>query len=138
MSEVKKITEEQLNSIKDFNQKSNNILLEIGFLETKKLDLLAAYSDMIKELNTLKADLQKEYGDVNINLLDGTYEDVEKADEEKSRSSKIMDSVVRKISIGSDYKNDAMHYAVGQQVYGGHTISAILHNQDNLTLTVYS
>ena len=38
---------------------------------------------MIKELNTLKADLQKEYGDVNINLLDGTYEDVEKADEEK-------------------------------------------------------
>ena len=35
-----------------------------------------------------------------------------------------MDSVVRKISIGSDYKNDAMHYAVGQQVYGGHTISA--------------
>jgi len=83
MSEVKKITEEQLNSIKDFNQKSNNILLEIGFLETKKLDLLAAYSDMIKELNTLKADLQKEYGNVNINLLDGTYEDVEKADEEK-------------------------------------------------------
>jgi len=83
MSEVKKITEEQLSSIKDFNQKSNNVLLEIGFLETKKLDLLAVYSEVIKELNTLKADLQKEYGDVNINLLDGTYEDVEKAVEEK-------------------------------------------------------
>lgn len=83
MSEVKKITEEQLKLIKDFNQKSNNVLLEIGFLETKKLDLLAVYSDMIKELNTIKADLQKEYGDVNINLLDGTYEDVKKADEEK-------------------------------------------------------
>ena len=39
-----------------------------------------------------------------------------------------MSSVVRKISIGSDYKNDAMHYAVGQNVYGGHTISAILHD----------
>ena len=77
MSEVKKITEEQLSSIKDFNQKSNNVLLEIGFLETKKLDLLAVYSEVIKELNTLKADLQKEYGDVNINLLNGTYEDVE-------------------------------------------------------------
>ena len=83
MSEVKKITEEQLKLIKDFNQKSNNVLLEIGFLETKKLDLLAVYSDMIKELNTIKADLQKEYGDVNINLLDGTYEYVKKADEEK-------------------------------------------------------
>jgi hypothetical protein len=31
-----------------------------------------------------------------------------------------MSHVVRKISIGSDYKNDAMHYSVGQQVYGGH------------------
>ena len=31
-----------------------------------------------------------------------------------------------KISIGKDYKNDAMHYAVGQEVYGGHTICDIL------------
>ena len=31
-----------------------------------------------------------------------------------------MNNVIRKISIGSDYKNDAMHYSVGQQVYGGH------------------
>jgi len=37
-----------------------------------------------------------------------------------------MDSVIRKISIGSDYKNDAMHYSVGQQVYGGHEIAYIL------------
>ena len=34
--------------------------------------------------------------------------------------------IIRKISIGSDYKNEAMHYAVGQQVYGGHIISDIL------------
>jgi len=33
---------------------------------------------------------------------------------------------IRKISIGSDYKNDAMHYSVGQEVYGGHIISDIL------------
>ena len=30
-----------------------------------------------------------------------------------------MTSNIRKISIGADYKSDAMHYAVGQQVYGG-------------------
>tara|TARA_R110002020_G_scaffold64375_3_gene170794 strand:+ start:3470 stop:3700 length:231 start_codon:yes stop_codon:yes gene_type:complete len=36
---------------------------------------------------------------------------------------------IRKISIGSDYKNEAMHYAVGQNVYGGHTISDILEPQ---------
>jgi hypothetical protein len=31
--------------------------------------------------------------------------------------------LIRKISIGKDYKNEAMHYSVGQEVYGGHTIS---------------
>ncbi len=37
-----------------------------------------------------------------------------------------MSNIIRKISIGSDYKNDAMHYSVGQEVYGGHIISDIL------------
>ena len=40
-------------------------------------------------------------------------------------SSKVS-HLIRKISIGADYKNDAMHYSVGQEVYGGHTISHIL------------
>ncbi len=43
-----------------------------------------------------------------------------------------MSSVIRKISIGSDYKNDAMHYSIGQEVYGGHKIAYILlEEQDN-------
>ena len=42
---------------------------------------------------------------------------------------KKMAKLIRKISVGKDYKNDAMHYAVGQQVYGGHEISHILHEE---------
>ena len=37
-----------------------------------------------------------------------------------------MSSIIRKISIGSDYKNDAMHYSIGQEVYGGHKICDII------------
>ena len=37
--------------------------------------------------------------------------------------------LIRKISIGQDYKNEAMHYSVGQEVYGGHTISDILEDE---------
>ena len=48
-----------------------------------------------------------------------------------------MSSVIRKISIGSDYKNDAMHYAVGQKVYGGHIISAILYSEDDNSYSIY-
>ena len=37
-----------------------------------------------------------------------------------------MSKVIRKISIGSDYKNEAMHYSIGQEVYGGHIIDNII------------
>jgi hypothetical protein len=38
--------------------------------------------------------------------------------------------LIRKISIGRDYKNDSMHYAVGQDVYGGHTICDIIEEDE--------
>ena len=45
-------------------------------------------------------------------------------------------SLVRKISIGRDYKNDAMHYAVGQEVYGGHTICDIVEGDDKFSIYI--
>jgi hypothetical protein len=48
-----------------------------------------------------------------------------------------MDSVIRKISIGSDYKNEAMHYSIGQQVYGGHEISYIKLDEKDLSYNIY-
>ena len=48
-----------------------------------------------------------------------------------------MSSVIRKISIGSDYKNDAMHYSVGQEVYGGHTICDIIGNEKDGEYFIY-
>ena len=46
-------------------------------------------------------------------------------------------SNIRKISIGSDYKNDAMHYSVGQEVYGGHTINDILYEEDDQSYNIF-
>jgi hypothetical protein len=48
-----------------------------------------------------------------------------------------MASVIRKISIGIDYKNEAMHYSVGQQVYGGHEIAHILVDDEDASYNVY-
>jgi hypothetical protein len=39
-------------------------------------------------------------------------------------------ALIRKISIGKDYKNEAMHYSVGQEVYGGHVINSIIEESD--------
>lgn len=48
-----------------------------------------------------------------------------------------MSNVIRKISIGSDYKNDAMHYSVGQEVYGGHNICDIIFNNEDYSYNIY-
>jgi len=44
--------------------------------------------------------------------------------------------LIRKISIGKDYKNEAMHYAVGQEVYGGHIIDSILEEDDKFSIYI--
>jgi hypothetical protein len=44
--------------------------------------------------------------------------------------------IIRKISIGKDYKNDAMHYSVGQEVYGGHTIVNILEEEEKYSIYI--
>jgi len=52
--------------------------------------------------------LKKQFGHINKNLM----------------------KLIRKIAIGQDYKNEAMHYSVGQEVYGGHTICDILQEEN--------
>ncbi len=47
-----------------------------------------------------------------------------------------MDSVIRKISIGADYKNEAMHYSVGQEVYGGHMIDCIVEEDEKYSIFI--
>ena len=44
--------------------------------------------------------------------------------------------LIRKISIGKDYKNDAMHYSVGQEVYGGHVICDIIEGESKYSVFI--
>lgn len=52
----------------------------------------------------------------------------------------MMDStttkLIRKITIGKDYKIDSMHYSVGQEVYGGHTICDIIEDKDKYSIYI--
>ena len=47
-----------------------------------------------------------------------------------------MSKLIRKISVGKDYKNDAMHYSVGQEVYGGHKICDILEEKEKYSIYI--
>jgi hypothetical protein len=48
-----------------------------------------------------------------------------------------MNNVIRKISIGADYKENAMHYSVSQEVYGGHKISHILFDEADNSYNIF-
>ena len=45
--------------------------------------------------------------------------------------------LIIKLSIGSDNKSNANHYATRQEVYGGHTIHSINHNEDKDSYDIY-
>ena len=48
-----------------------------------------------------------------------------------------MENVIRKISIGADYKNEAMHYSVKQTVYSGHEISHIIFEESDNSYNIF-
>ncbi len=88
MSEVNKITEEQLKSVKEGQSKINAILLEIGFLEAKKAEFLGAHFEAVKTLEEVKSKLKDQYGDITVNLSDGTYE---KAEQPETKTLEVVD-----------------------------------------------
>ncbi len=78
-----KLTDEQLKSVKEGQGKINNILVEIGFLESKKAEYLGMHFEAVKALEEIKSDLKEQYGDITVNLVDGSFEKVE-AEETKT------------------------------------------------------
>jgi len=73
---MSKITKEELASITDLNSKLKQIQLELGRLELVKADTLDAFKQTMEEFNGVKVELTKNYGNITVNLEDGTYEEV--------------------------------------------------------------
>jgi hypothetical protein len=71
---MSKITEEQLKQLQEQEGKKNAIKHDIGLLETQKHGLLHAFAKIQEEQEKLKVQLEDEYGKINVNLEDGSYE----------------------------------------------------------------
>ena len=74
------ITEEQLKTLQEQQGKLNEMLRTVGVLEVQKENVLQDVSSLSKEVEATKKELEKEYGQININLQDGTYEDIAEED----------------------------------------------------------
>ena len=75
-----KITEEQLNEIKETQGKVNQILNQIGFVEIQKSALKVEFSKENEKAEDVKKKLEEEYGPINIDLQTGEYTIVEVED----------------------------------------------------------
>jgi|TARA_R110000824_G_scaffold152523_1_gene323744 hypothetical protein len=81
MSKVKKIKDEELKKIVEITKQQNEMLRTIGVLEAQKQGVLVQLADNNKSLEAVKKDLEDEYGQVNVNLEDGSYTEIEKEDD---------------------------------------------------------
>ena len=75
---MSKITKEELSEVKELKGKLTGIQLEIGRYELLKNEMLQAFNATVKQIEEAKLKLSEKYGDVSINLEDGTYEEIEK------------------------------------------------------------
>ena len=86
MSEVKeltkKITEEQLKTVQDQQGKLQEALRTLGVLDVQKQNVHGQITELSKEIEDTKKELEEEYGQINIDLTDGSYTDIEKEDAE--------------------------------------------------------
>ena len=83
MENTNKITDEQLRTIVNQQKDMNTLLSNIGLLESQKHGFLHQIAEVNKKVEEFKTALQNEYGDININIEDGSYTFINKPEEVK-------------------------------------------------------
>jgi hypothetical protein len=75
---MNKIEDKELEKVVEQQKELNEVLTNIGVLETQKHGLLHKVAALNKDIEEVKNDLEGKYGAININLEDGTYTKIEK------------------------------------------------------------
>jgi len=73
--EVKSISKEQLKTLQELVNKQNQIQMQIGGIEGHKATLITQLQEVAEELSVEQVSLEKEYGQVNIDLKTGDISD---------------------------------------------------------------
>ena len=73
---VEKITDEQLTELQRHVNRINAAQLQLGQLESQKLGVVNAIPVLQKQLKEFQEKLEEEYGKVNVNIQDGTIQEI--------------------------------------------------------------
>tara|TARA_Y100001938_G_C7783231_1_gene278939 strand:- start:238 stop:486 length:249 start_codon:yes stop_codon:yes gene_type:complete len=80
----KKIDEQELKKIQNYEQQMTSIKLELGSIQLNTHILKNTYTTVMQEYNNLRKELEEKYGKVSINVSDGSYEEI-KEDEPSNK-----------------------------------------------------
>jgi len=83
-----KISEEQLKKIQAQVKVRSQLVNDIGAVEAQKHELLHALNNVMEKTKETASQLEEEYGKININLEDGSYEVVEVEEEKEEVEEK--------------------------------------------------
>ena len=72
----KTITKEELEKITDLQTELQSYLANIGVLEVQKAKAIFQVNMLEKDMDEMKKSIEENYGPININLTDGTYEEI--------------------------------------------------------------
>lgn len=79
MKNTNKITAEQLETIVTQQKDLQALLTNIGLAESQKHAFLHQLAEINKAVEDFKMELQDQYGAININLEDGSYDFIEES-----------------------------------------------------------
>ncbi len=77
MKKVQEIKKEELTELQDLVKNFNQHQLKLGELEIEKHQILHGASKIQEDLQRFQDGLRKEYGDITININDGSFEKIE-------------------------------------------------------------
>mgnify|MGYP003121311604 FL=1 len=78
-----KITEEQLQGLQSLLNEINKNQLSIGQLETQKAGIIEGIGQLQVKLREIQASLEEEYGQVSVNIQDGSISELPQDEADK-------------------------------------------------------
>jgi len=73
---IKVITNEELENVKNLQSELQKYCNSIGGMEVQKAKAIYQVNMLEKDMEEAKKAIEEKYGPININLLDGSYEEV--------------------------------------------------------------
>jgi|TARA_R110000822_G_scaffold201049_1_gene338443 hypothetical protein len=83
MTKVKKITKEELEKATSLSKQYNEIIQILGNISLQKQDIEIEAIKVRDSVEEMKKELNSKYGNVNINIEDGSYTEIEVEEDKK-------------------------------------------------------